>query len=103
MNQFCLVGKIASLPDLAVSKSGWKSCNVLLEVERPFTNSKGIYESDLINLEVWRGAAETLCAAARLGSWITARGRIQASRPHEREGTSNPCYTLVAEKIEYIH
>ncbi len=102
MNQFCLVGKIASLPDLTTTRSGWKSCNVLLEVERPFANSKGVYESDVIALEVWRGAAETLCATAKINNWITARGRIQTNT-YDGEGRRTPSYTLVAEKIEYIH
>lgn len=102
MNQFCLAGKIASMPQLKTGAQGWKSCSVLLEVERPFANSRGEFESDLLNLEVWRGAAETLSACARINSWITARGRIQ-SRVCEKEGRSWTSYTLIAEKIEYIH
>lgn len=101
MNQFCLVGKIACIPELKNSPQGWKTCTVTLEVERPFANSKGEFESDLLNLEVWRGAAETLTACAHLNSWITARGRIQ-SRVVEKEGASRIHYYLVAEKIEYI-
>lgn len=30
MNQFCLVGKIASLPELKTSPQGWKTCQVLM-------------------------------------------------------------------------
>lgn len=102
MNQFCLAGKIASLPQLKSGPQGWKTCTVTLEVERPFANTFGDFESDLISLDVWRGAAETLCACARINSWITARGRIQ-SRVCEKEGRSWTSYTLIAEKIEYIH
>lgn len=56
----------------------------------------------MISLEVWRGAAETLSACAQVNSWITAKGRIQ-SRIYEKEGKTWTSYTLVAEKIEYIH
>lgn len=102
MNQFCLAGKIARIPQLKTNPQGWKSCNVILEVERPFANSRGEFESDMISLEVWRGSAETLSACAQVNSWITAKGRIQ-SRIYEKEGKTWTSYTLVAEKIEYIH
>lgn len=102
MNQFCLAGKIASIPELKTSPQGWKSCNVQLEVERPFANARGEFESDLLSLEVWRGAAETLASCAKINSWITAKGRIQARTIH-KDGRLVTGYTLVAEKIEYIH
>lgn len=102
MNQFCLAGKIASMPELQTSPQGWKNCLVTLEVERPFANSRGEFESDLISLEVWRGAAETLATCAKVNSWITARGRIQ-TRTVLRDGVHCPNYHFVAETIEYIH
>ncbi len=102
MNTFCLVGKIARLPKLEESPQGWKTCTVQMEVERPFANSSGVFETDLIDVEVWRGAAETLTAAARQYSWISARGRIQA-RMKEHNGQQIPSYQFIAEKIEYIH
>lgn len=80
MNQFYLVGRIAALPQLQTNPAGWKTCNILLDVERPFANSHGSYESDLLSIEVWRGAAETLCATAQIGSWVTIRGRIMTNR-----------------------
>lgn len=98
MNQFCLAGRIASIPELKTSPQGWKNCQVMLEVERPFANARGEFESDLISLEVWRGAAETLSACAKINSWITARGRIQTGRQE-----SMPHVRFVAETIEYIH
>lgn len=102
MNQFCLAGKIASIPELKTNPQGWKTCSVLIEVERPFANSKGEFESNLMSLEVWRGAAETLASCARLNAWITAKGRIQ-SRPLQKDGRTVSNVTLIAEKIEYIH
>lgn len=106
MNQFYLVGRIAALPQLQTSPAGWKTCHILLDVERPFANSHGSYESDLLSIEVWRGAAETLCATAQIGSWVTVRGRITGSRcEYEKESEKEEAriYNLVAEKIEYIH
>lgn len=102
MNQFCLVGKITNIPELKTSPQGWKTCQVELEVERPFANAHGVFETDVICLEVWRGAAETLTSCAGVDSWISARGRIQ-SRTVEKDGRRFTNYSMVAEKIEYIH
>lgn len=101
MNQFCLVGRVTQIPQLQTSAQGWKTCQVQLEVSRPFANAKGEFEKDLISLEVWRGAAETLSACATPETWISARGRIQ-SRQVEKEGKTYTNYSMVAEKIEYI-
>jgi single-stranded DNA-binding protein len=102
MNQFCLVGRIAALPVLEKAANGWNSCMVLIQVPRPYANSKGVVESDLIKLQVWRGAAETLAATARINTWISAKGRIQ-SKEHEIHGKKVTVYTMIAEKIEFIH
>lgn len=102
MNTFCLVGKIARLPVLKEGEQGWKYTQVLMEVERPFANGRGIYETDLVNVEVYRGAAETMAATASLDQWICARGRIQ-SRPHQKDGRTWLNYSFVADNIEYIH
>ena len=102
MNQFCLVGKVDRIPELTPNAPGWKTCTVTMEVERPFANQKGEFESDLIDIDVWRGAAETLVSCARLDSWITAKGRIQ-TRVREKNGHRYLNYSFIAEKIEYIH
>lgn len=67
MNLFCVVGQVAEIPTLKETVSGIKVANVLLKVQRPFANSEGVYEFDLIPVELWRGIAETLCNVASEG------------------------------------
>lgn len=101
MNVFCIVGKIVELPKLKEAQSGVKVCNVALQVERPFANSEGIYEYDLISIEVWRGLAETLCKVSKIDDWISVKGRI-ANRPIEKDGRVYNNYTFIAEKIGFL-
>ena len=100
MNTFFVVGRVVSQPELKRSGMGAAICSVDLEVERPFKNSEGVIESDIIRIDVWRGAAETLASAATKNSWIAARGRIQ-TRTYEKEGQKWTSYGFIAERIEY--
>lgn len=101
MNVFCLVGTIEDLPQLKETANGIKTCNVLLKVERPFANSEGVYESDLIQVEVWRGMAETICNVSRMNDWLSVKGRV-VSRQYEKENHVYYNYSFVAEKISFI-
>lgn len=96
-----MVGRLVRIPDLHESEQGWKSVSVILEVERPFANAKGIFEKDQVQIDVYRGAAETLAAVAQVNDWICARGRVQ-SRPHEKDGRVWLNYSFVAEKVEFL-
>ncbi|MDD7282079.1 MAG: single-stranded DNA-binding protein [Erysipelotrichaceae bacterium] len=102
MNVFCLVGSIEQLPTLKETTTGIKTCTVSLKVERPFANSEGIYEYDTIQVEVWRGLAETLCNVSKVDDWISVKGRIMA-RPYNKDGHVYTNYAFVAEKIGFIH
>lgn len=101
MNLFCIVGKIEELPTLKQTTNGIKTCNVVLRVERPFANSEGIYESDLISVEVWRGLAETLCSTSAVGNLLAVKGRI-VSRIYEKEDRKYYNYAFIAEKIDFL-
>lgn len=101
MNVFCIVGKIKELPGLKETVNGIKTCTVTVEIERPFANSEGIYESDEVIVEVWRGLAETVCNACKEGDWLSIKGRISSSR-YERNNHSYLNYVLIAEKIGFL-
>ena len=101
MNLFCIVGGIEELPSLKETATGVKTCSVMMKVDRPFANSEGIYEQDLIQVEVWRGLAETLCARTHVGDCLAIKGRI-ASRRYDKEDKTYYNYAFVAEKIDFL-
>uniref|UniRef100_UPI00272ED37B single-stranded DNA-binding protein n=1 Tax=uncultured Faecalibaculum sp. TaxID=1729681 RepID=UPI00272ED37B len=89
MNVFCIAGKLAGEPVIKETPGGIRMALLTVEVERPFANSMGIYEKDRIEVEVWRGLAETLASTCKQGDWVTAKGRI-AARPYEISWLSQP-------------
>lgn len=102
MNVFCFVGRIKEMPELRQIPSGEKVCNVLIEVERPYANSQGVYEIDTFQIEVWRGLAETLCHTTSQGAWISVKGRV-LSRSYTKEDKVYYNSVFVAEHIGFIH
>lgn len=67
MNAFSIVGKITDMPMLKETSNGLKTCELPIRVQRNFPNSEGVYESDDVIVEVWRGLAETVSASCKIG------------------------------------
>ncbi len=101
MNVFCIVGNIEGLPVLKETPKGIKTCTVLVRTERPFANSEGVYESDVIQIEVWRGLAETLCSVSKENDLIGVKGRV-ASRTYEKDDVTYYNYSFIAEKVDFL-
>lgn len=101
MNVFVLVGNVVELPELKETSNGFKTCTVTISVERSYANADGLYEYDEIQVEVWRGLAETLCNTAKKGDYLSVKGRI-VSRPVNKEGHTYFNYSFVAEKIHFL-
>lgn len=101
MNVFCIVGKIEKLPVLKETSTGLKTCEVELKVIRPFSNSEGEFENDYITVEVWRGLAETICHVAKVGAWISIKGRI-ASKVVQKPERTYRFYSFIAENVSFI-
>lgn len=102
MNLFCVVGQINALPYLKETSNGFKTCDLELKVVRNYADSNGEYENDYITVEVWRGLAETICNVAKVGEWVSVKGRI-ASRKIAREDKTYCFYTFIAENVGFIH
>ena len=102
MNAFCFVGKVQEIPTLKETSAGVKNTNLTLDIQRPFANSQGIYESDRIQVEVWRGLAETICNVTKVGDWISVKGRV-ATYPYEKDGKTYYNPVFISEKVEFIN
>ena len=101
MNVFCIVGTVKELPVLKETVNGTKTCTVLIQVERQFQNNEGVYESDEIQVEVWRGLAETLCSVCKEGDWLSVKGRIVCNKLTRNDRTYFN-YAFIAEKIGFM-
>lgn len=101
MNLFCFVGRLTELPELKETSTGVKMSNVKIKVERPFANSEGEYESDLIQVEIWRGLAETVCHNAKINDLLAVKGRV-ATYQNTKEDRTYLNYSFIAEKLDFL-
>ena len=70
-------------------------------MQRNFPNSEGVYESDDVVVEVWRGLAETVSASCKIGDYVGINGRIH-SRKYQKDEKVYLNYGFVAEKVDFL-
>ncbi len=101
MNTFVLVGKIAELPELKETSSGFKVASMIIEVERSFKNVDGLYEHDYFPLTLWKGLAETTTEIANIDDVVAIKGRVQSNR-FESNNRVYYNHEFIAEKLSFI-
>ncbi len=101
LNQSILIGKVVQMPVLQETPNKLKVANLLLEVERGYKNSDGTVDSDIFNVQLWRGIAESCCDLCTIGSILVVKGRLQSFNVH-KENTTYYNAELVAEKVSFI-
>ena len=55
LNQVVLVGRVQAIPKVSETSTGIKVAEMLVEVERNYKNSQGVYDIDTIQCTLWRG------------------------------------------------
>jgi len=102
LNQYIVVGRIKELPLIRETSGGNKVSTLLLEVDRNFKNSEGFYETDLFQITLWKGIAETTVHLAEVGCLVAIKGRIQSSQYENKEGLQFYNYEIIAEKVSFL-
>ena len=101
INNIVIVGKVVEAPEIKETAMGNKVCSLLLEVERNFPNADGIYQSDLIPVNLWRGMAEEV-SNCKPGMLIGVKGRLQTYEAKSKAGNEFRALNVVAETITYL-
>ena len=57
MNQVVMIGRIVKEPELKETEKG-NLCNLTLAVARPYKNEEGVYETDFVDVTLWKSIAE---------------------------------------------
>ncbi len=102
LNQCVIVGKVVALPTLQETVNKNKVANLLLEVDRSFKNAEGVVETDIFNVQLWRGIAENCCDVCSIGSIVAIKGRLQAFNVQKENNTFYNA-EVIAEKVSFIH
>ena len=77
MNQFMLVGKLASNPtEIENLENGTIEVEITIVIKREYCNTNGIYETDIVKCNVWSGIAKRIIENCKKGDLIGVRGRF---------------------------
>ena len=102
VNEVIIVGKLVKEPVLNQTNNGLKVSNITLETVRHYKNSLGIYESDFLDITLWKGMAQTICETCDVGSTIAIKGRLQPRVYLETDHKYFGCLEIIAEKVTIL-
>ncbi len=102
MNQVMLVGRICENPEVVTTDGGQQKSIVTISINRPFKNSDGIYESDLIRCVLWNNIAKNTCEYCRVGDVVGIKGRLQTSNYEDEEKNKQFIMEVIAEKVTFL-
>lgn len=101
INSVALTGRLTKDPELVVTQSNVKLCNITLAVNRP-KKQNGEQQADFIRCIVFNAQAENLVKYQRKGSLIAVDGRIQTSSYDDKNGNRQFSTEIVARGVHYL-
>lgn len=102
MNKVILIGNICKDIEIRYTTSGVAVIQNSLAVRNDFKNANGDYESEFVNIVIWKQTAEFLNKYASKGSKIAVDGRLTTRSYDKQDGTKGYITEVVAEKIELL-
>lgn len=97
LNQFVVVGRMVSDPEIKEAESGNKISIITLACPRSFKNTDGEYDTDFIDIVLWESIAEKTTQYVKKGDLVGIKGRIQSYVENEVKHLEN-----VAEKVTFL-
>ena len=102
MNKIILSGNLCKEIELRFTTSQLAVLQNTVAVKNDFKNANGEYDSEFINIVVWRQTAEFLSKYASKGSKVLVEGRLTNRSYEKQDGTKGYVTEVVAEKVELL-
>lgn len=99
LNKVIITGRLTAKPELKTTTSGTSVTSFSLAVQRNFKNAQGEYDTDFINVVVWRKQAEFASNYFDKGQLITVVGSLTSRRYEDGEGNKRTAFEVVAEEL----
>ena len=102
MNKVILIGNLTKEPELNATSGGVSVCKFTLAVQRKFKNANDEYETDFINIVVWRTLAENCHKFLHKGNKAGIVGTLQTRSYDAQDGTKRYVTEVVADEVEFL-
>lgn len=102
MNKIIISGNLCKDIELRYTTSQVPVLQNTVAAKNDFKNANGEYDSEFINIVVWRQTAEFLNNYAAKGSKVLVEGRLTTRSYDKQDGTKGYVTEVVAEKVELL-
>ena len=102
LNKIILIGRLTDDPELKYTANGTAVCNFTLAVQRPFKNGEGDYDTDFVDIVVWRKQAESCANHLGKGRLVAVDGRLQIRSYETDEGYNRRVSEVVANDVRFL-
>jgi len=102
LNKVILIGRLTDDPELRYTPNGTAVCNFTLAVQRNFRNRQGEYDTDFIDIVVWRKQAENCANYLSKGRLVAAEGRLQIRSYETDDGQRRRVTEVVANNVQFL-
>jgi len=102
LNKVILIGRLTDEPELRYTPNGTAVSNFTLAVERSFRNRQGEYDTDFIDIVVWRKQAENCANYLSKGRLVAVEGRLQIRSYETDDGQRRNVTEVVANNVQFL-
>ena len=102
MNKIIITGNLCKDIELRYTPNNTPVLQNTVAVKNDFKNADGEYDSEFINIVVWRQTAEFLNNYAAKGSKVLVEGRLTNRSYDKADGTKGYITEIIAEKVELL-
>jgi len=100
-NNVVIIGKVIKEPKLFETANGFQMATMLLRVKRSYRNSNGEFDSDDLEIVLWKNLAEECLKEISNDALVLVSGRLQANNYSKDDKTYYKA-NIVAEKVSVI-
>jgi len=101
MNKVWMIGYIATEPESRTLDSGTRTSSFRIAVQRDYTNSTGVRESDFFTVVTWRQLADFVWKYLHKGRKVSVCGNLQNRTYTAQDGSTRNVTEIRAESIEF--
>ena len=103
MNRVDIIGRFTRDPELRYTPQGTAVTTVGIAINQRYTKDGEVREKvTFIDVDFWRGAAETVCKHFRKGDQIAIEGSIQQDQWEDTQGNKRSRHKISARTFHFI-
>ena len=102
MNKVILSGNLCKDNEKAITQSGVSVLRNTIAIKRDYKNANGEYETDFIQIVVWKQQADYLAQYASKGDLVELVGRWETRKFQDSQGQTREVNECIVENVKIL-